>query len=122
VKEQCNTQESHKCFCCQLVEICNNECSIFNRGSHNSSKNQISLKLEKLAREKKSQWQAILLEGGVTPFLLFGVILEEFLTCKAMWELHNSHSTNQIKKILSRETYEGTNFFSSRGEETTLNS
>jgi len=35
-------------------------------GSHISSKKHISLKLEKLTRETRSQWQAILCEGGVT--------------------------------------------------------
>jgi len=75
---------------------------VFTRDSHTSSEKQISLKLEKLARETRSQWSAVPSEGGVTPFLLFGAILEEFLACKAGWELRNSSFANQTEKFFEK--------------------
>ena len=47
--------------------------TVNNRGCHGSSGKQISQKLEKLQRQKGSQWQPVVREGAVTPLLVRGV-------------------------------------------------
>ena len=44
-----------------------------NRGCHSTSEKQISQKLEKLQRQKGSQWQPVVREGAMTALLVRGV-------------------------------------------------
>ena len=66
---------------CQIETMCQLHLGIqfpnynrfHSRGYHGSSWKQISQKLEKLRRQKGSQWQPVVCEGAVTPLLVCGV-------------------------------------------------
>lgn len=54
------------------------------------------------------------------PFLLFGAILREHITCKVGWKLHKPHTINQNQKFLKNFFLQSKHLFTSSEEEMTL--